>query len=179
MNCTKNKPSLKMSIVLIGYRGTGKSSVADNLVERFSAKKISTDELIVQKTGMNIPEIVEKHGWDYFRNVESEVIAEISKQDDLIVDCGGGVILREENVKNLKKNSRIILLTTDINTIKERIKGDSNRPSLTGIKSSSEEIETVLAERKPKYEKAADFIVDTTNLTVEKVAEKIIKYLKM
>jgi len=169
---------MKMNLVLIGYRGTGKSSVAEILAKRFAAKKVSTDELIVQKAGMSIPEIVEKHGWEHFREVESEVVKEVCKEDDLIINAGGGVVLREENIKNLKMNSKVILLTADVDVIAERIKDDKNRPSLTGDKSFVEEIGAVLAERKSLYEKAADFMIDTTNLTIEKVAEKIIWRMK-
>ena len=169
---------MKMNLVLIGYRGTGKSSVAEILAKRFAAKKVSTDELIVQKAGMSIPEIVEKHGWEHFREVESEVIREVCKEDDLIIDAGGGVVLREENIKNLKMNSKVILLTADVDVIAERIKDDKNRPSLTGDKSFVEEIGAVLAERKSLYEKAADFSVDTSKLSVVQVARRIVKYLK-
>lgn len=167
-----------MNLVLIGYRGTGKSSVAKLIAEKMHAKLISTDELIVKKAGMSIPEIVKSKGWEHFRDVESEVVKEVSKLDDCIVDAGGGVILRDDNVKNLKKNSKIVLLTTDVKTIANRIKDDSGRPSLTGKKSFVEEIEDVLKKRMPKYEKAADFSVDTSKLSVSEVAEKIVERLK-
>lgn len=167
-----------MNLILIGYRGTGKTSVAKILAEKFHAKLISTDELIVKKAGMSIPEIVEKHGWEYFRDIESEVIKEISNEDDCVIDAGGGVVLREVNIKNLKTNSKIILLKADVKTIAERIKDDTERPSLTGNKSSVEEIEEVLEDRKEKYHKAADFEIDTSKLTVEQVVKKVIDYLK-
>lgn len=167
-----------MRLVLIGYRGTGKTSVAKILAERFSAKLISMDDLIVKKAGMSIPEIVEKHGWERFRDVESEVIKEISNDDDCVIDAGGGVVLKDENIKRLKKNGKIVLLKADVKTIAERIRDDTERPSLTGNKSSVEEIEGVLEERKDKYDKAADFVVDTSNLSIEQVAEKIVGCLK-
>ncbi len=167
-----------MNLVLIGYRGTGKSSVAKLIAEKMHAKLISTDELIVKKAGMSIPEIVKSKGWEHFRDVESEVVKEVSKLDDCIVDAGGGVVLRDDNVKNLKKNSKIVLLTADVKTIANRIKDDSGRPSLTGKKSFVEEIEDVLKKRMPKYEKAADFSVDTSKLSVSEVAEKIVERLK-
>ena len=167
-----------MNLILIGYRGTGKSTVAKILSERFQARLISTDEFIITKAGMHIPEIVESKGWDYFREFESGVIKEISKEDDCIIDAGGGVVLREENIKNLKKNAKIVLLKADVKIIAERIKDDTKRPSLTGEKSFIDEINEVLNERKPLYEKAADFSVDTSNLTPEEVALKIIGYLR-
>ena len=166
-----------MNLILIGYRGTGKSSVAKILSEKLHAKLISTDELIVKKAGMGIPEIVEKHGWEHFRNLESGIVKEIISDDDLIVDSGGGVVLRDENIKSLRKNSKIVLLTADTKTIASRIKDGKNRPSLTGKKSFIEEIEEVLKERKPIYDKAADFRVDTSKLRVSTVAKRIIDWL--
>lgn len=167
-----------MNLILIGYRGTGKSTVAKILSERFQARLISTDEVIITKTGMSVPEIVESKGWDYFRELESGVIKEISNEDDCIIDAGGGVVLKNENIKNLKKNSKIVLLKTEPKIIAERIKDDTQRPSLTEEKSFIDEINEVLKERKPLYEKAADFSVDTSNLTPEEVALKIIGYLR-
>ena len=166
-----------MRLILIGYRGTGKSTVAKLLAERFHVKLISTDEIIISKTGMSIPEIVESKGWDYYRDVESEVIKGISNEDDCIIDAGGGVVLREENIKNLKKNSKIVLLKTESKIIAERIKDDKERPSLTG-KPFLEEIEKVLEQRKELYEKNADFVVDTSKIKPDDVAKRIIDYLK-
>ena len=167
-----------MNLILIGYRGTGKTSVAKILALRLHSKLISTDEEIVMREKMRIPEIVEMYGWNYFRDAESEVIKEISREDDCIIDAGGGVVLREENIKNLRRNGKIVLLYAEVNTIAVRIKDDTQRPSLTGKKTFIDEIEDVLKERNPLYEKSADFSVDTTNLTVEEVVERIIEYLK-
>ncbi len=162
-----------MNIVLIGYRGTGKSTVGKVLAKKLSRLLIPMDKLIVKKAGIGIPEIVEKHGWDYFRDLESDVAAEVSKMDNCIIDCGGGVILRDENVKNLKQNGICFLLIADIDTIISRIQGDANRPALKEGMSFKEEQEKVLKEREPKYKAAADVEIDTAVLSVEQAVEKI------
>ncbi|MEM2936332.1 MAG: shikimate kinase [Candidatus Bathyarchaeia archaeon] len=168
-----------MNIVLIGFRGTGKTVVGKKLAEVLNKRLVKMDELVTEKAGMSIPEIVERHGWDKFRDVESEVAEEVGKMDNCIIDTGGGVILREVNVHNLKKRGIIIWLKSDVKTIIERIKDDKGRPSLTGKKSFIEEVTEVLEQRIKKYEDAADYAIDTSRLTVDEVVDKIIGYLKM
>ncbi|MCK4952244.1 shikimate kinase [Candidatus Bathyarchaeota archaeon] len=166
-----------MNIVLIGYRGTGKTSVGKKLAEKLDRRFTGTDELIIQKAGMSIPKIVDNYGWDVFRNIESEVVKEVSKKDNWIIDTGGGVVLRRINVKNLKKKGMLILLKADIKTIINRIKHDKERPSLSGRKSFIEEVEEVLKQRSKKYEEAADYTIDTTILTIDQVTYRIIAFL--
>jgi shikimate kinase len=164
-----------MNIVLIGYRGTGKSTVGKILAKKLKRLLIPVDDLIVKKVGMSIPEIVEKHGWDYFRDIESNVTKELSNQDNCIIDCGGGVILRDENVENLKQNGKCFLLKAEIDTIISRIQGDANRPALKEGMSFREEQEKVLKERDPKYKAAADVEIDTSILSIEQAVEKILE----
>jgi len=167
-----------MNIVLIGYRGTGKTAVGEKLAEKLNRRLVRTDELITEKAGMSIPEIVESQGWKAFRDMESEVAEEVGKMDNCIIDTGGGIILRKNNVKNLKRKGTLVLLKADVKTIVNRIKDDKERPSLTGSKSFTEEAEEVLKDRSKKYEEAADYVVDTSRLTVDKVADRIINYLE-
>jgi len=167
-----------MNIVLIGYRGTGKTAVGKKLAGRLHRKLVRTDNLIVEKAGISIPKIVENYGWDTFRDIESEVAEEVGKMDNCIIDTGGGIILRKINVKNLKGKGMLILLKADVKTIVNRIKDSRERPSLTGSKSFTEEVEEVLKERSKRYEGAADYAIDTSRLTVDEVADTIINYLK-
>ena len=167
-----------MNIVLIGYRGTGKSAVARILSKELKLPVLNIDDKIVEKAGMSIPQIVEKFGWDRFRDMESEIAEQVSNLDNYIIDTGGGVILRDKNVKNLRKNSKVFWLKADITTIVKRIKHGTHRPSLTGRKSFVDEIEEVLAQRKEKYEKAADYIIDTSKLSTSDVAKQIISLMK-
>jgi shikimate kinase len=163
-----------MKLVLIGYRGTGKTVVSEGLGKRLNWPVFHTDELIVKKTGCSIPEIVKKWGWGKFRDIESEVITSVSAKEKCVIDTGGGVVLREENMKNLKKNGFIIWLTAPVEVIVERIKTSTDRPSLTGKKSFLEEVSEVLAERKEKYRQFAKLIIDTSRYSVKEVVEKIL-----
>lgn len=167
-----------MNIVLIGYRGTGKSSVGRLLAERSGRTLVSTDAEVVRRAGQSIPEIVARHGWDHFRDLESEVCRDLSGRDQLIVDTGGGAILRPENAARLKSNGILFWLTAEVPTISRRIGGDTQRPSLTGAKSFVDEIEDVLRERAPAYRAAADHVIATDRKTVAEIADAIQAVLK-
>jgi shikimate kinase len=167
-----------MNVVLIGYRGAGKSAVGRLLAERLGYRLLATDELIVERFEMSIPEIVEKHGWERFRDAETEVAEEVSREDGCVIDTGGGVILRPQNVASLKKNGRLFWLQCSPKVIMERLKDVTDRPSLTGEKSFLEEVEEILKERTPKYRAAADHVIDTTELGLAEVADRIAGILK-
>ena len=163
-----------MNIVLIGYRGTGKSTVGKILAERLGRELVSTDAEIIRRARLPVPDIVQRFGWDHFRDLESEVCRDLAGKDRLIIDTGGGAILRQQNVDSLKKNGVLIWLTADVPTIAERIGGDTQRPSLTGAKSFTEEVEEVLRERQPKYKSAANHIIETDGRSVAEVVEAIL-----
>lgn len=163
-----------MNIVLIGYRGTGKSSVATMLAGRLQWERVSTDAEIIARAKQSIPDIVQAFGWDYFRDLESEICRDVGSKDRLIIDTGGGAILRPENVEALKTNGRLFWLTAEISTIRARIGGGAQRPSLTGTKSFIEEIAEVLEERRPKYQAAAHHVIPTDNQSVVQVADTIL-----
>lgn len=167
-----------MNIALIGYRGTGKSVVGEIAAERLDMKCIAMDERIIEKAGMSIPDIVKNHDWTKFRDIESEVARELAKLDNIIIDTGGGVIERPENIDALQANSRIIWLKASVDTIVSRIEGGTERPSLTGGKSFTEEVEEVLERRTPKYKSAAQYEIDTDELTPEQVADRVIEIWK-
>ena len=163
-----------MNIVLIGYRGVGKSAVGRVLAKRLRRELVSTDAEVVKRAGQSIPHIVEQQGWEHFRELESAVCSDLAGRDNLIIDTGGGAILRPQNVKVLKQNGRFWWLTAGVDTIAKRIGHDSQRPSLTGTRSFIDEIAEVLAERLPKYQAAADWTIATEGLTVNQVAEQIL-----
>jgi len=163
-----------MNIVLIGYRGTGKSTVAKILGQRLGRTVISTDAEIVKETGQPIPQMVEQFGWDYFRELETQTCRKLQDQNELVIDTGGGLILKEENVNILKRNGKIFWLTAEVATIASRISGDTQRPSLSGTKSFVEEIEEILEIRKPHYQAAADVIIPTDHETPESIANQIL-----
>lgn len=166
-----------MNVVLIDYRGTGKSTVGKVVAARLGRRIVSTDKEIVRRAGASIPEIVAAHGWDHFRDLESAVCGDLAGQDNLVIDTGGGAILRQQNVDVLKRNGRLIWLTASVETIAARIGGDTQRPSLTGTKSHVEEIRDVLSERIPKYQAAADLTIATDGRSIDELATTILKGL--
>ena len=163
-----------MNIVLIGYRGTGKSTVGRLLAARLGRDLVSTDAEIVNRAKRTIPEIVARDGWEYFRNLESDICRELASRDQLVIDTGGGAILRAQNVEALKKNSTVFWLTASVETIVKRIGGDNQRPSLTGTKSFVDEIQDVLRERTPNYQAAADHSIATDDRSITQLVETLL-----
>jgi shikimate kinase len=166
-----------MNIVLIGYRGVGKSTIGRVLATRLGCDLISTDQEIVRRAERSIPEIVERYGWEYFRNLESEVCRDLAGRDHLVIDTGGGAILRQQNVEVLRGNGKVFWLTATVETIATRIGGDTQRPSLTGNKSFIEEIQEVLHDRAPKYQAAAHHAVATDGKSVDELVTAIVSHV--
>lgn len=166
-----------MNVVLIGYRGTGKSTVGKIVAARLGRTVVSTDAEIVKRAGQSIPEIVSQHGWEYFRDLESQVCQELAGRDGLVIDTGGGAILRSQNVEVLKKTGTLFWLMASVETITKRIARDTQRPSLTGTKSFVDEIQDVLRERIPKYEAAADHAIATDGRSIVQIADEILARL--
>ncbi|MGZ8373319.1 MAG: shikimate kinase [Nitrospira sp.] len=166
-----------MNVVLIGYRGTGKSTVGKLVAARLDRVLVSTDAEIVKLVGQSIPEIVEQHGWEYFRDLETKICQDLAGRDGVVIDTGGGAILRSQNVEGLKRTGKLFWLTAPVETIAKRIGADTQRPSLTGTKSFLDEIQDVLRERTPKYQAAADYIIESDGKSTTQVAEEILARL--
>ncbi len=164
-----------MNIVLIGYRGTGKSAVGKIVARRLKMKCISMDARIVETAGMPIAQFVEKYDWPRFRDLETEVARELALQDNLVIDTGGGVIERPENIPALEKNGMVIWLKASPEVIVDRIKNGTDRPALTEGKTFTEEVADVLEKRTPKYQAAARFEIDTDALSLDQVAYGVIE----
>ena len=165
-----------MNIVLIGMRGSGKTTVGKILARKLGRKLVEMDELIVQRAGLTIPEIVKKYGWEKFRELEEEITSEVAELDNIINASSGGVVTRERNVQALKKNGLLVWLQASADTMLKRTGEDSRRPLLVA-RTPREDMEITLAEREPLYQKAADLAIDTENKTPEEVAKAIIKLL--
>jgi len=170
-----------MNIVLIGYRGTGKTSVGMALSKRLGKTFCDTDDYIETKVKMPISDMVAREGWAFFREKEKEAIREVSQYKDCVIAAGGGAVLDAENVENLKKDGVVILLEATTQITVERMRYDKKteqqRPSLTG-KDPYKEIEEVLEFRRPIYQRAMDFSVDTTSKSIEQVLDEIIQKLE-
>lgn len=166
-----------MNLVLIGYRAAGKTTVGRRLSVSLQKEFVDTDDLIEERQGTPIEEIVKIHGWDYFRAIEREVISEISNLDDLIIAAGGGAVLEPENVKALRRNGFIVWLKAEIQILLQRMAKDprtaTGRPSLTG-KGTLEELKEVLSRRENFYEQASEVQVDTSLLDVDGVVNSVL-----
>ena len=170
-----------MNIILIGYRAAGKTTVGRRLSDTLRKMFVDTDDLIEERQGVPINEIVRSHGWNQFRVIEKKVISEISSHDELVIAPGGGVVLETENIEVLKRNGFVIWLKADLETILKRMSKDprteTGRPSLTG-KGTLEELREVLTQREPLYRKASEVQVDTSVLDVDGVVNSVLSILQ-
>ncbi len=162
-----------MNLVLIGYRGTGKTTIGMRLAEELGLTYVGLDAELVRREGLSIPEIVARRSCAYFRDREEAIVAEYAAKDDQVLDTGGGVVTRPANVERLRRNGIVFLLWADVPDIVARIRSDTERPSLTGAKSFIDEVQDVLREREPLYRSAADHVVDTSKLSVEEATREI------
>jgi shikimate kinase len=167
-----------MNIILIGFRGTGKTTIGKTLANRLKYKYLSTDEEIKKNNHQSVSEIIENNGWRYFRKCESEVVRKINSLDRYVIDTGGGSILTKKNRTNLSKNGVVILLTAPQKVILHRISKGIDRPRLTDVKSMIGEIRTLLKQRKDKYYSIADHVFDTSKYSVRQIVNIIISKLK-
>ena len=163
-----------MNIVLIGMRGSGKTTVGKILAARLGRKLVDMDDLIARKAGSSIPSLVQVYGWEKFRDIEEEVAAEVAAERGIINAAGGGVVTREGTVRALKKSGMLVWLEADAGTLLRRVGGDSNRPPLVAGRTRQEDMEITLEERGPLYRRAADIVVDTGGITPEAVAETVL-----
>jgi shikimate kinase len=166
-----------MNIVLIGMRGSGKTSVGKLLAERLLKSFYDLDTILAAKEKMPITEVIAKHGWEYFRDKESEIAEGISGPANAVISTGGGVILREKNILALQKNGKFVYLKTSIDTMLKRIGESSGRPPLTNQPTITDEIKQVLFEREPLYQKIANITVETDNKSIQDVVNEIMKQL--
>lgn len=160
------------NIFLIGFMGSGKSTVASCLSRNYGMGMIEMDEVIAKHEKMSISDIFAQKGESYFREAETRLLREIEEDGHKVVSCGGGVILREENVQEMKKKGRIVLLSAKPETILERVKGNDNRPLLAGKKDVNSICE-MMEERRPRYEAAADVEISTDGKTAEEISKEI------
>lgn len=169
-----------MNIVLIGYRGSGKTTIGRKLAEKLNREFVDSDDYIEQRTQLSIREIFELCGESYFRHLESEAIKDLSESDGRVIATGGGAVLRYKNVSNLKNHGVLIFLNVAPEVAYERITRDPSstrrRPALTGDDMLTE-IKEQIDFRKPYYLRAADHVIDVNNLEPDQVVAEILKRL--
>ncbi len=167
-----------MNVVLCGMMGVGKSSVARALSALTGRELVDTDGVIISRHG-SISAIFERQGEGYFRALETEVCRELSQRENLVISTGGGLVLRDENVAELKKKGKIFLLRATLETLCARVVADETRPLLKDEATRTQTLTKLLETRTPVYERAADVIVDTDGKTVEEVAREILAAMEV
>lgn len=169
-----------MNVSLIGYRGSGKSTVARLLADRIGWQAVDADDEIERVAGKSIKAIFADDGEPAFRDIESAVAEALMEGSDLVIAWGGGVILRDANRRLLTGSGPVVWLKADAETALNRIQSDpatsERRPNLTSV-GGLEEITAVLAEREPIYRRLADMQVETQGKTPSEVADEIGEWL--
>jgi shikimate kinase len=171
-----------MSIVLTGYRGSGKTTVGRKLAEKLWQKFVDCDDLIVARAGKSIRAIFAEQGEPYFRDLETAAIQQAAALEDHVIALGAGALGRAENLAAIKgQNHRIIYLRCEPEELHRRITSDAatsdNRPALTPLGGSLEEIRTVLSQREPIYRAAMNAELDVTHLTPDEAVIYIVRLL--
>ena len=165
-----------MNVVLCGMMGVGKSSVGMEIARLTGRRWVDTDVVITTRHG-RISDIFEFYGESHFRSLETEVAAELSKQDGLVVSTGGGMVLKHENAELLKQNGKVFFLRASFETLLSRVRADGTRPLLKDTGKTSERLCELLSERTPVYERVSDFVVDTDGKSIAQVAAEILALL--
>ena len=163
-----------MNLILCGMMGAGKTTIGIKIAELTGRRWYDTDGLIVDKYG-KISDIFEYYGEAHFRKLETEIVKDLAKKDDLIISTGGGLVLKKENNALLQENGKIVFLRASLDTLAKRLKVDGDRPLLqTSTESIRDRLSRLMAERSPIYEHVSDYIVDVDGKTPEEIAKEIV-----
>jgi shikimate kinase len=166
-----------MNLVLIGYRATGKTTLAQGLASRLGWEWVDADVEIERRAGKSIARIFAEDGEPAFRDLEARIIAELCRRERLVLAAGGGAVMREESRRTMRETGHVVWLTASPPTILARMTADATtsdrRPNLTSHP-PLEEIVQVLDRREPVYREAAHQIVDTEGKAPEELLEEII-----
>jgi shikimate kinase len=173
------KPAKKefSNILLIGMRGSGKTTTGSLLAKEIGKDFIDMDLYLEEKHGQKVRDIVLENGWEHFRKLETEACRELSKRANCVISSGGGIVLDQTNMDLFKPDSLAVLLRADGSRLSKRIKNDKNRPELSSQPSLLGELDEVWEKRKNKYYKNADFIIDTDNVSPKQAVNAIMEKL--
>ena len=167
-----------MNLILCGMMGAGKTTIGIKIAEMTGRRWYDTDGLITDKYG-KISDIFEYYGEAHFRRLETNIVKELSKQDDLVISTGGGLVLKKENNALMQEKGKIIFLRASIDTLSKRLRVDGTRPLLqTSTESIRDRLAKLMKERTPVYEHVADYVVDVDGKTPEAIASEIINLVQ-
>ena len=170
---------MKTNIALIGFMGTGKTTIAKAIAGKLGKTAVEMDVLIERKAGKSIADIFKDDGEIAFRQFEIDITREIAGQDNKVIACGGGIVLNRINIDRLKKKAVVVLLTVSFDVIEKRVSaGAAIRPLLAGSTDKAHTIRELMIFRQPFYERAADITVDSSNLGIDATADLIIDKVK-
>lgn len=169
---------MKSNIALIGFMGTGKTAVGQTLAERLNRPLIEVDTMIAQTACKSIPDIFKSEGEIRFRELEIEAIKKVAGEKKQVIACGGGVVLNTINIDRLRESSVIVNLTASTETVLKRTFVKAGSRPLLNVPQPLEHIKGLMMFRKPFYDRAADFTINTSRLNIDNVADKIIDRLK-
>jgi len=167
---------LSANIVLVGFMGTGKSTVGRVIAQKLEFHFIDTDDVIEQTSKAKIFDIFAEHGEDYFRDLESQAVKSVSLMKNQVVATGGGVVLRSSNIDLLRIGGSIFCLNATPKAIWDRVRSSRSRPLLRGP-DPLKKIAMLLDKRAPYYA-LADHQIETTGVSVDRVADEIISYIE-
>lgn len=162
----------KSNIFLIGFMGTGKTTVSRELAELLGYEEIDTDARIAEEQNQSISKIFEAQGEPAFREMETQLLRELGTECHKIISCGGGMALRRENVALMQEHGVVVLLTAEPETILERVQDDDGRPVLNGNMNVAY-IRELMAKRTPYYQAAGEVVVATDNCSPKEIAQEI------
>jgi len=161
------------NIYLVGFMGTGKTSIGKELARKRKLCFVDLDELIELREKRIIADIFAREGEPYFRRLETRILKEVAREKGLIVACGGGIVINPLNIKIMKGSGTVICLAASPEIILKRTLGHMHRP-LLNVKDPKKQIGHLLKLRAPYYARA-DKMVDTSKLSIKEVTTKIIK----
>lgn len=165
------------NIIFVGYMGSGKSTISQKLGKNLKKTVLDLDNIIAEKAGISINAIFETHGESYFRRLETEVLKEAMNRKGVIISCGGGIVLKDENLDIMKENGIIIWLKVSPETTFKRTRMSDDRPLLKN--KSVEDIKKMMQAREEYYKKAAHFEMCADKKKIDDVIREIKQFLNL